>query len=109
MKNYYNHKVKIPVSAFPWTVGHRLKRSRKTLPYKQARKYYKSLAHCKTRFISQEIPLSILLTRTMSARAKQLVASITDHNPFLAKLREAGAKSTTWGHVITEPVKLGEK
>ena len=105
--NYYDHRVKIPKSAFPWSVGHRLKKSRRTdLTYREAKKYYAKIAHCKTRYISQEVPFSILIARVMGSRAKELSAAITAKNPLYELLTRKGCITKYGGgSEITEEIK----
>lgn len=96
--NYYDYRVRIPPHAFPWTVGHRLKKSvREGLPWNTAKRYYRELAHCKTRYRFQEIPLSILISRTFGKRAKDFAAAVNDRNPILAMLKRKGAITAVSG------------
>lgn len=72
---------------YPWIVGYRLKKSRQRLEYPQAIKRYKELKKYKTRFMHQDIPLGMLVTRTLSARSDDLVAAVMDNNVLLSRLR----------------------
>lgn len=90
MKNYYDPNIDIPADAYPWTVGHRLKKSaRRHLSFDKAISYYHKLKHCKTRYKFQEIPFSICASRTLQKCAPTLIASVTDDNPMFKALRKA--------------------
>lgn len=102
--NYHDHTVEIPKSAFPWCAGHRLKKSHKfDLTYSDAQKYYESIAHCKTRFIYQEIPLSFKVSRAFGARSKELRQAVMDINPLYSLFKKQNSlKSNFAGKVINK-------
>lgn len=95
-------------NTYPWRVGHRLKKSQKTLPHKKARAYFRELRKkgCKTRFIYQVIPLSELLVWTFETREADLIKSINSKNPITAALRKHNPHGhIEGGAIITKEIK----
>jgi hypothetical protein len=78
---------------YSWTVGHRLKKSRKVLPIEDAKKYYKELKArgLKSVFARENIPLHVIVTMSVKRRAKDLEDNITQENPLLRMLKQHGA------------------
>ncbi|TXH59005.1 MAG: hypothetical protein E6Q97_00920 [Desulfurellales bacterium] len=76
---------------YPWEVGHRLKRSQRVLQHAEALKYFAKLAHCKTRFMWQKVPLGVVCAFIMSRRTRVLADALLAENPILKMLKKHGA------------------
>lgn len=78
---------------YPWEVGHRLKRSQRVLQYAKARKYFAKLAHCKTRFMAQKVPLDVLFAWSVRRKYGEMVQFVTEKNAILERVRKRWTKN----------------